>query len=152
MLGRRLVNCAQKLQTAVELLPGGVPEARKARRMFTESIRQMKKIGDDIENVVEILVQCCRATECVASGALVATTTAVKRVEEQLAHTVRRAHSAAKDWDVLKPFANMTMQRNSIERQLSAANLVGILSRQVPSHFTTSVSFCCCCCCCCCCC
>ena len=74
MLGRRLAHCAEKLRASAEAAPQPAPsgpaEARKARRMFAESIRQMKKIGEDVEAVVTALGQGVRAAGIVDAGAL----------------------------------------------------------------------------------
>ena len=86
MLGRRLAHCAERLRSPGEADDDVAATAtRKARRMFAESIRQMKKIGEDVEQVVAALCQAVRDPSLVDSDVLGAgVNEAVRGLETQL--------------------------------------------------------------------
>ena len=86
MLGRRLAHCAERLRSPGEADDDVAATAtRKARRMFAESIRQMKKIGEDVEQVVAALCLAVRDQSLVDSDALGAgVNEALRGLETQL--------------------------------------------------------------------
>jgi hypothetical protein len=86
MLGRRLAHCAEKLQAPAtpddDVAAAGT---RKARRMFAESIRQMKKIGEDVGQVITRLCESVRDPSLVDAGALgPGVEEALRSLEDQL--------------------------------------------------------------------
>ena len=108
MLGRRLAHCAEKLQAPTT--PGDDAAAagtRKARRMFAESIRQMKKIGEDVGEIIATLCKSVRDPSLVDAGALgPGVAEALRGLENQL-----------------------TLVQASIEQQLALAATVQIPDR-----------------------
>ena len=108
MLGRRLAHCAEKLQAPATLDDdASAAGARKARRMFAESIRQMKKIGEDVGEIIATLCKSMRDPSLVDAGALgPGVLEALRAIENQL-----------------------TLVQASIEQQLALAATVQIPDR-----------------------
>lgn len=52
MLSRRMINCYSKVAQMTGQFQN---EVRKSRRMFSESLRQMKKISEDLKHISEVL-------------------------------------------------------------------------------------------------